>query len=374
MCFPTVSDHTPSAESSASSASQSFPSLTPHSSSTSSQQVYSEGSIRKRTQRACEVCRRKKVKCNGQKPCNQCIAFAEECNYVDVKDRSAYSRRYVESLEARIVDLESNQVQLQRNQDVLYQMVTGGTPITGGSLPTQVVPGQQAQFGVLRRASDPGTSGSGGWTDGRVQRTSQLQLTPIDDGARFQPQQPMDLTSLSAMTLASGASGSSVGSVQDNHSTASSAALAPVYKSEPEPMMERQSQRVSTMATHGASARMMSNKRFRAATITHNPSPYAVSSRSRPETAPSTVAHAAHATFAFGAAAGTPEQWTRPSASSISPELALFASPSNQQQQPPTQTGQMQPQQQLDLNLQQQNLTAGLIDQIIHDQPARQAP
>ncbi len=64
------------------------------------------GSIRKRVVRACEVCRRKKVKCNGQKPCSHCISFAEECIYVDVKDRSAYSRRYVESLELRLAKLE----------------------------------------------------------------------------------------------------------------------------------------------------------------------------------------------------------------------------------------------------------------------------
>ncbi|PWZ00824.1 hypothetical protein BCV70DRAFT_223259 [Testicularia cyperi] len=65
-----------------------------------------EGSIRKRVYRACEVCRRKKVKCNGQKPCSHCVAFAEDCYYVDTKDRSAYSRRYVESLEQRLAKME----------------------------------------------------------------------------------------------------------------------------------------------------------------------------------------------------------------------------------------------------------------------------
>ncbi|EPQ31474.1 uncharacterized protein PFL1_00809 [Pseudozyma flocculosa PF-1] len=64
------------------------------------------GSVRKRVYRACEVCRRKKVKCNGKKPCSHCIAFVEECHYADTKDRTAYSRRYVESLEQRLAKME----------------------------------------------------------------------------------------------------------------------------------------------------------------------------------------------------------------------------------------------------------------------------
>ena len=110
MCFGSLAPFSPSTDSESSSPTQLLPRLPPHpshpSAPTSTTTNPHEGSIRKRVVRACEVCRRKKVKCNGQKPCSQCIAFAEECVYVDVKDRSAYSRRYVEGLEARLSELE----------------------------------------------------------------------------------------------------------------------------------------------------------------------------------------------------------------------------------------------------------------------------
>lgn len=106
MCFSMLPPNTPSADSEGSSVSFPMTSLPPQQLTPLPGTTSPEGSIRKRVVRACEVCRRKKVKCNGQKPCSQCIAFAEECNYVDVRDRSAYSRRYVESLEARMAELE----------------------------------------------------------------------------------------------------------------------------------------------------------------------------------------------------------------------------------------------------------------------------
>ncbi|CDS01361.1 hypothetical protein [Sporisorium scitamineum] len=107
MCFSTLAPHTPTTESGSNSPTQPLAALSSQLFAAVPENITVEGSTRKRVGRACEVCRRKKVKCNGQKPCNQCIAFAEECNYVDVKDRSAYSRRYVEGLEARLARVES---------------------------------------------------------------------------------------------------------------------------------------------------------------------------------------------------------------------------------------------------------------------------
>ncbi|KAN0061511.1 hypothetical protein ACQY0O_006358 [Thecaphora frezii] len=83
--------------------------------------------IRKRVYRACEVCRRKKVKCSGQKPCSHCIAFVEECHYVETRDRTAYSRRYVESLEQRLAKME--QAFLLASEDQHLRINDGNPPL-----------------------------------------------------------------------------------------------------------------------------------------------------------------------------------------------------------------------------------------------------
>ncbi|GAC96536.1 hypothetical protein PHSY_004116 [Pseudozyma hubeiensis SY62] len=138
-CHATMLPRTPSTDSEASSSS-SLPiaSLPPQQFTPIVATSASEASVRKRVVRACEVCRRKKVKCNGQRPCSQCIAFAEECNYVDVRDRSAYSRRYVESLEARMVALE-------RRVDILSERGT-----------CDGICRSTWRLDAHRRASDPG--------------------------------------------------------------------------------------------------------------------------------------------------------------------------------------------------------------------------
>ncbi|TKY86608.1 hypothetical protein EX895_004247 [Sporisorium graminicola] len=116
MCFSTLALHTPFTESESNSPAQPLAVLSSQLFASVPEAITSEGSTRKRVGRACEVCRRKKVKCNGQKPCSQCIAFAEECDYVEVKDRSAYSRRYVESLEARLACVENSVATLLQRQ------------------------------------------------------------------------------------------------------------------------------------------------------------------------------------------------------------------------------------------------------------------
>lgn len=138
MCFNSLTQLSPSITSHTSLPLHSSVHSPSHSSASMQGVVPHEGSVRKRVVRACEVCRRKKVKCNGQKPCSHCIAFAEQCIYVDVKDRSAYSRRYVESLELRIARLE---------KACALAFASGGC---GG-----MCQWSEAKD-VMRRASDPG--------------------------------------------------------------------------------------------------------------------------------------------------------------------------------------------------------------------------
>ncbi|KAJ4472260.1 putative fungal-specific transcription factor [Lentinula aciculospora] len=63
---------------------------------------------RRRVWRACENCRRKKIKCDGCEPtCSQCAASASPCTWLQTKDRAALSRHYVQELEARLLHMES---------------------------------------------------------------------------------------------------------------------------------------------------------------------------------------------------------------------------------------------------------------------------
>lgn len=81
---------------------------------------------RRRVWRACECCRRKKIKCDGREPiCSQCTQTSSTCNWIQTKDRAALSRQcvrirplnrrhanlliplsYVQELEARLVQME----------------------------------------------------------------------------------------------------------------------------------------------------------------------------------------------------------------------------------------------------------------------------
>ncbi|KIY49579.1 hypothetical protein FISHEDRAFT_41892 [Fistulina hepatica ATCC 64428] len=63
---------------------------------------------RRRVWRACESCRRKKIKCDGTEPvCSQCSTSGSQCTWLQTKDRAALSRHYVQELEARLIHMES---------------------------------------------------------------------------------------------------------------------------------------------------------------------------------------------------------------------------------------------------------------------------
>ncbi|KAG1892702.1 fungal-specific transcription factor domain-containing protein [Suillus subluteus] len=63
---------------------------------------------RRRVWRACESCRRKKIKCDGCEPtCSQCQSSGSQCTWLQTKDRAALSRHYVQELEARLLHMES---------------------------------------------------------------------------------------------------------------------------------------------------------------------------------------------------------------------------------------------------------------------------
>ncbi|KAI5457834.1 hypothetical protein BGZ63DRAFT_364201 [Mariannaea sp. PMI_226] len=63
---------------------------------------------RRRVTRACDECRRKKIKCDGKQPCTHCSVYSYECTY----DKPSNRRRnpapqYIEALESRLQRAES---------------------------------------------------------------------------------------------------------------------------------------------------------------------------------------------------------------------------------------------------------------------------
>ncbi|KAE8249389.1 hypothetical protein A4X13_0g5233 [Tilletia indica] len=76
--------------------------------SLSAQTKTADGADRKRIYRACEVCRRKKIRCDGLKPCKACVRMKESCVFLDDASKSTYSKKYVESLEQRLKRMENS--------------------------------------------------------------------------------------------------------------------------------------------------------------------------------------------------------------------------------------------------------------------------
>ncbi|KAE8375274.1 fungal-specific transcription factor domain-containing protein [Aspergillus bertholletiae] len=72
-------------------------------------QSRSPGATVVRRAKACATCRRKKTKCDGRRPiCSPCKAFNLPCAFQDVlRHSSRTSRAYVEELEKRVQDMES---------------------------------------------------------------------------------------------------------------------------------------------------------------------------------------------------------------------------------------------------------------------------
>ncbi|KAJ5103422.1 hypothetical protein N7532_003951 [Penicillium argentinense] len=63
---------------------------------------------RRRVGRACDECRRKKIKCDGKQPCTHCTVYSYECTYDQPSNRRRNpAPQYVEALEARMHKAEA---------------------------------------------------------------------------------------------------------------------------------------------------------------------------------------------------------------------------------------------------------------------------
>ncbi|KAH6599117.1 hypothetical protein BASA61_002648 [Batrachochytrium salamandrivorans] len=63
---------------------------------------------RKRVTQACDVCNRKKIKCDGKRPiCTNCHSSSQECTYVRITRKRGPRAGLIEELEARVLELET---------------------------------------------------------------------------------------------------------------------------------------------------------------------------------------------------------------------------------------------------------------------------
>ncbi|KAI9656871.1 MAG: hypothetical protein M1821_003510 [Bathelium mastoideum] len=66
------------------------------------------GNASKQKRIACVVCRKRKLRCDGEKPsCGTCKRLAHDCAYDEVRRKSGPKRGYVKALEARLAQVET---------------------------------------------------------------------------------------------------------------------------------------------------------------------------------------------------------------------------------------------------------------------------
>ncbi|KAK9768497.1 hypothetical protein K7432_000836 [Basidiobolus ranarum] len=62
---------------------------------------------RQRVSRACDNCRRKKIRCDGEQPiCSNCQSFGTQCTYNDTKKKRGPPKGYIEAIESRLHRME----------------------------------------------------------------------------------------------------------------------------------------------------------------------------------------------------------------------------------------------------------------------------
>ncbi|KAI0076108.1 hypothetical protein K474DRAFT_1772732 [Panus rudis PR-1116 ss-1] len=109
------------------------------------------GSKRRKLERACDFCRRRKTKCDGPKMhgsrCTNCIQNGRECTYVEVSKPRGPPKAYVQQLEDRVEKIEALLRRLRPEVDFSKEL---GPPIPRDSWKTD---SPVAQPSLLRQAS-----------------------------------------------------------------------------------------------------------------------------------------------------------------------------------------------------------------------------
>lgn len=98
------------------------------------------GQIPKVKRIACVLCRKRKLKCDGNKPsCGTCTRLQHECSYDEARKKSGPKRGYVKALEARLAQVET----LLKTQDD----PPAGAPKSNGAAAVDI--GMTSQYGDM---------------------------------------------------------------------------------------------------------------------------------------------------------------------------------------------------------------------------------
>ncbi|KAF8625237.1 hypothetical protein AX17_006903 [Amanita inopinata Kibby_2008] len=144
----------------------------------SSANALNQSSKKRRIQRACDICRRKKIRCDGgqmpENKCSNCVTYNLSCTYVEAAKKRGPPKGYVESLENRVEKLETLLCRICPDKDILRELDNASDTLDPPNNPSPLVgsfstshtqpqghmhPGDLATS-ALRKVSDAATSGN----------------------------------------------------------------------------------------------------------------------------------------------------------------------------------------------------------------------
>ncbi|OAG34989.1 hypothetical protein AYO21_10822 [Fonsecaea monophora] len=152
---------------------------------------------RRRVTRACDECRRKKIKCDGKQPCTHCTVYSYECTYDQPSNRRRNpAPQYIEALEQRLQKAESVLRSVLPGLDLddpkfdvrtVEQLIEAGRANTGATAPANAganvdvnVNGNGTGSGTTnanaRPAADPPKADDDAQLQSMVDRTGTLDL------------------------------------------------------------------------------------------------------------------------------------------------------------------------------------------------------
>ncbi|KAI9259468.1 fungal-specific transcription factor domain-containing protein [Phascolomyces articulosus] len=182
----------------------------------SSGETAEEAAKRQRVSRACDLCRRKKIKCDGLNPvCSNCQAFSLECSYNDTTKKRGPPKGYIEAIENRLHKLEqilsdlAENTEDPRSQAVLAELHQPLETATGEQISTRPV--RRGRGSNKNRTFFWQTTTSTGSSSGTSRsKKSKKNTRPTPPGSPASSSQLMDSPTLGHEELAPGSPGGSV--------------------------------------------------------------------------------------------------------------------------------------------------------------------
>ncbi|KAJ2801880.1 hypothetical protein H4R20_003503, partial [Coemansia guatemalensis] len=108
------------------------------------------GSKRQRISRACDRCRRKKVKCDGRRPiCTHCEAIGTSCTYLDTTKKRGPPKGYIDAIECRLHAVEGLLKDLVHNDSKAARFVVDALKAPGSNGVAGVVDSSGKIFGSM---------------------------------------------------------------------------------------------------------------------------------------------------------------------------------------------------------------------------------